>query len=304
MRKKIVLLILTFALCGINIAFPQIKVITESDNTLKKNYEDCIKKGIKSISTYRYDVDEGVLSAEMEKVSVVTVDAEKRTYTEINLTPTYSKTVSTLNEQNNVIDVSIYYSDNSLMSKVVTEYESGDRVKDKIYYLGNAFTFKADNIYSSGNIVEQDFVDSLGKTHSYSKLYYDNSARLIEEDKFNENDSLDISYKYVYDESGNCTEEITDYPQAKYLSKVIYKYDKNGNVIEKTAYGLGNKLLSKSEFKYNEDGLFSKEIGYSIDNKVTLESEFKYDGDGNKTEWRYADYIEDLEYLYKYDYVY
>jgi hypothetical protein len=65
---------------------------------------------------------------------------------------------------------------------------------------------------------------------------------------------------------------------------------------------MGDKIISKNEYIYNDKGLLVKDLLYSIDNKVASESEYKYDENGNKIEWIYRDYVEDFEYLYKYEY--
>lgn len=302
MRKNLIALVIILTIFLINITYSQIKIVYESDIQNKKIFEYYAEKNITSINIIRYDVDSGIVSTEFEKTSTVKINANNNTYTEITYLPNYSKTVITFNGQKNVTDVSIYYSNNALMSRVVTNYEPDNTIKNKVYYFGNALTFKTNNKYSSGNIVEQEYVDSLGKLSSYSKIYYDNSNRIIEEEKFNEVDSLEIVYKYAYDNAGNCIEEQINYPQANYSSKIFYKYDNKGNKIEKTVYGMGDKLISRNEYKYNDKSLLIKETAYSIDNKVTSESDYVYDDNGNKIEWRYKDYMEEFEYLYRYEY--
>lgn len=302
MRKKIILFFALFFLGMVCSVFSQLKIISESDAELKKLFEFYKEKGIQSISTIRYDVEDGKITEDKEKISQITIDATKNSYTEITYYPNYSKSVTTFNEGLNVKDISIYYSDNNLMSRVITNYESDNSIKNKIYYLGNSITFITNYFYSSGNVIKIEYVDSTEKIINSSKLFYDSSDRLIEEDKYNEFDSLEIVYQYSYDKMDNCVEEIISYPQVNHTSKTLYKYDKNGNKTEKIVYSSGDKLIMRNEYIYNDKGLLIKEIVYSIDNKITSENNYNYDEKGLKTEWRYKDYIEEFEYLYKYEY--
>jgi hypothetical protein len=290
-------ILMLFGLIGFS--YPQIKVIQESDMKIKKTFEELAEKGINSVTIYRYDVDSGVVSTEADKLSKTIINLSNNTLTEITFSPSYSKSVAKFNDSKNISELSLYYSDNSLMSKVKTEYDKDNKIKDKIYYFGNSMTFKTENVYSSGNIVKQIYMDSLGKKLNYSSMFYDNSDRLIEEDKFNSKDSIEIIYHYMYDDAGRCTEETITYPEANYMSKNEYKYNSNGNKTDAVFYGMGGKITSKSKFKYNNVGLMTEETSYSIDDNLIWKNEYKYDDKGNKLEWKYTDFIEGMDYLYK-----
>jgi hypothetical protein len=307
MKKNFVLFIVLFIFGIYNVSHSQFKIIMESDLQIKKIVENYSKKNINTVSTYRYDIDSGVVSKDFEKISLEVLDLNKNTITEINYYPNFSRTVMTFNSDNNITNISTYYSDNTLTSKVITIYETDSKVKEKIYYFGVSMTFKSKNTYSSGNIVRQDNVDSLEKNLGYSKMYYNNSGNLIEEDKFNTDDSLEIVYQFSYDNSGNCTEEVINYPSVNYPSvnytnKIIHKYNGKGIKTESTEYGIEGKLTLKSKYKYNDIGLLIEESSYSFDNKLIKKSEYKYDENGNKSEWKFVDLIEGIEYLYKYVY--
>jgi len=299
MRKIFLILVLIVTAGAFNLSYSQIKLITETDSKIKKTYENYIEKFVNTVTLYRYDIDSGEVDSESEKISKTFVDLNKNTLTDISYYPNYSKTVVAFNDSKNISDVSIYYSDNSLMSRVITKYETDGNVKHKIYYFGNSMTFKTINSYSSGNLVRQDYVDSLGKNLSYSKLYFYNSNMLIEEDKFNQADSLEIVFQYSYDNAGNCIEENVNYPGASYTSKIVNKYDDRGNKTESVMYGIGDKITSRSEYKYDDKSLMTEESTFSIDNKPVTKNEYKYDEYGKKTEWKSYDFKEDLEYLYK-----
>jgi len=302
MKKNFVLFIAFFVFGINNISNSQYKIILESDINLKKTIVNYSEKNIISVNMNRYDIDSGALNPEFEKISRRIFEIDKNIFTEIIFYPNFSRTVVTFNPSKNVTDISIYYSDNTLTSRVVTNYETGDKVQDKIYYFGSSMTFKTKNIYSSGKIVRQDNVDSLDNILNYSKLYYDDSGNLIEEDKFNANDSLDIVYQYSYDKSGNCTEEIINYPSINYTSKIVNVFNDKGNKTESTSYGIGGKITTTDKYKYNDMGLLTEESSNSFDNKIIKKSEYKYDDRGNKTEWKFKDFNDDIEYLYKYEY--
>ena len=163
MRKIFLILVLTVIAGVCNVSYSQIKLISETDLRIKKTFENYVEKSVNTVTLYRYDVDSGQVDSESEKISKTTVDLNKNTLTDISYYPNYSKSVITFNDSKNVSDVSIYYSDNSLMSRVITKYEADGSVKYKIYYFGNSMTFKTVNTYSSGNLVRQDYVDSLGR---------------------------------------------------------------------------------------------------------------------------------------------
>lgn len=299
MRKILLVALLIFVSGIFNANYSQIKLINETDLKIKKTFEDYASQSVNTATLYRYDVDSGAVSEEGEKISKTTIDLNKNTLTDISFTPNYAKTVVTFDKNKNITDASIFYSDNTLMSRVITNYETNGTVKNKIYYFGNSMTFKVNNKYSSGNLVSQDYVDSLGKKISYSKFSYDNSNNLIEEDKYNQQDSLELVYKYTYDNDGNCTEENTNFPGAGYSTKVVNKYDSKGNKIESSVYGASDKLSSKTEYKYNDGGLITEESTFSPDNKLVSKNEYKYDEQGKKIEWKSHDFNDDIEYLYK-----
>ncbi|MBI5403454.1 MAG: hypothetical protein HY959_08635 [Ignavibacteriae bacterium] len=277
----------------------QVKMMDESDLEIKKLIEGFMMKDIVSSTVYRYDIDSGVVGTEAEKISKMALDMNSRLFTVTELYPNYSKTVIKFNDNNDIYDIGIYYADNSLMSRVKTAYESDGKVKEKIYYFGNTYTFKIENKYSSGNLIRQEYTDSLGKIQNYSNLFYDNAGKVIEEDKYNSFDSLEITYSYSYDGNGNCTEELMAYPSSKIILKTVKKYDSNNRITEKMNYGAGEKISSRNIYKYNESGKLSEESIYSIDDKLTIKYEYFYDENGNKTSWKYTDALEDIEYLYK-----
>lgn len=305
MKRYFIFFTVTLIFVLTKISIPQIKVITDSDLQIKKTYENCIKNDVKEVTGTRFDIEEGKVSDESEKINKINVDLSKSEITEITFYPNYSKTVATFNEKKNVKDVSIYYANNTLMSRVITNYEFDNvNIKNKIYYFGNSMTFKTEYTYSSSSAVRLDYVDSAGKTNGHSKLFYDNANRLIEEDKYDEIGTLEIVYLYFYDKSGNCIEENISYPQANFISKIYYKYDKRGNVAEKTVFSLSDKMTSRNEYTYNDEGLLLEDVSYSIDGKVVSKSTYKYDDKGNKTEWRYTDFTDEIDYLYRYEYSY
>jgi hypothetical protein len=277
----------------------QVKMTKESDLEIKKIIEEFIAKDIISSTLYRFDVDSGVVGTEVEKIRKTVIDKNKNILSIISFYPNYSRTVVSFDNNNDLTDITIYYQDNSVMSQIKTIYENDRKIKEKIYYFGNSFTFKVSNFYSSGNIIKQEFTDSLGKRLSYSKLFYDNSGNLIEEDKYNTMDSIEIVYSYLYDGKGNCTEELIKYPSSNITSKTVNKYDSDNKLVEKINYGIGDKVSSRNVYKYDASGKMIEDFIYSIDDKLTIKNEYSYDENGNKSVWIYNDFNEDANFIYK-----
>jgi hypothetical protein len=297
---KIKLVVLIIILTGFfGSAFSQIKLMEESDLEIKKRIEEFIVKDIVSATTYRYDVDSGVVGTEPEKISKNVIDLNNRIFTMLTFYPNYSRTIISFNEKNDITDIVIYYSDNSVMSRIKTNYGKDMNVEEKIYYFGNSYTFKIKNIRKSGNIISQEYLDSLGKKLNYSKLFYDNQGRLIQEDKYNFFDSLEISYSYLYDENGNNIEESVTYPSSNIISRTTKKYNSENRVTEKIYYSNGSKISSRNVLEYDEKGRLKGDYSYAIDDKPVNLIEFIYDEKGLITQWKFSDRQEDIEYLYK-----
>jgi hypothetical protein len=295
-RPAIVLIIL---LGFFGTASSQVKMMDESDLEMKKLIEGYIAKDIVSSTLYRFDVDSGVVATEPEKISKTVLDMNNKIMSLISFYPNYSRTIVSFNDINDITDITIYYQDNSIMSRIKTKYETNSKVKEKIYYFGSSFTFKVNNIYSSGNLIMQEYVDSLGKKLSYSKLFYDNSGNLIEEDKYNVMDSIEIIYSYLYDGIGNCTEELITYPSSNIISKTVKKYNPENRLAEIVNYGIGDKITSRNVYKYNESGKMTEDFLYSLDDKLAITNTYTYDENGNKSVWIYNDLNEDANYIYK-----
>ena len=293
------LLVITIMLGVFGTVSSQIKMMQESDLEIKKIIEGFIAKDIISSTLYRFDIDSGVVGTEPEKIRKTVIDKNKSILSIISFYPNYSRTVVNFDNNNDLTDVTIYYQDNSIMSRIKTVYESDKKIKEKIYYFGNSFTFKVSNFYSSGNTIKQEYTDSLGKKLSYSKLFYNNSGNLIEEDKYNILDSLEIVYSYSYDGKGNCTEELIKYPSSNITSKTINKYDSDNKPVEKINYGIGDKVSARNVYRYDASGKIIEDFIYSIDDKLTIKNEYSYDENGNKSVWIYNDINEDANYIYK-----
>jgi len=298
MKHKLAIIILLVT-GFFSVSNAQIKLMEESDLEIKKRIEEFIVKDIISATTYRYDIDSGVVGTEPEKISKNVIDLNNRIFTMLTFYPNYSRTIISFNEKNDITDIVIYYSDNSVMSRIKTKYGKDMKVEDKIYYFGNSYTFRIKNIWKSGNIVSQEYLDSLGKKLNYSKMFYDNQGRLIQEDKYNFFDSLEISYAYQYDENGNNTEETITYPSSNIVSKTTKKYNSENKVTEKIYYSNGSKVTSRNVLNYDEKGRLKGDYSYSIDNKPVNLIEYTYDEKGLISEWKISDLQEDIEYLYK-----
>jgi len=297
---KIRITVLLIALLGIlGNVYSQVKMMDESDREIKKTIEEFIMKDILSSTVYRYDIDSGAVGTEAEKISKTVIDLSNRILSIITFYPNYSRTVVSFNESNDITDIIIYYADNSVMSRIKTNYDKNRKVSEKIYYFGSSYTFRIKNNYTSGKVSGQEYLDSAGKKLSYSKIFYDNADRLIEEDKYNQYDSLEITYSYLYDDRGNCTEEMITYPVSKIISKTEFKYNADNRVTEKISYGTGNKVTSRNILKYGDNGKLSEDSMYGIDEKLMNKMNFKYDENGNKAVWKYSDLNDEIEYLYR-----
>ena len=110
---------------------------------------------------------------------------------------------------------------------------------------------------------------------------FDKNGLLLAENRFNNEDIINISYIYDYNELGKLIEETTAEAGKFQLGREEYKYDKNGRKSHKTIYDDRDSLKHTIIYSYDSLGNLSAEKTYNKIIGITKEIHYKYDERGN-----------------------
>ena len=128
-------------------------------------------------------------------------------------------------------------------------------------------------------------VDVFGEIKKTTLIYkhvnlYNLNSKIIETNRYNENDVLTYKDIYKYDDNGNLIESNLYKPDGSLDCKVIYKYDEKGVVTGNSWYYNTGKLGSITLFKYNVNEKVIVEEYYKADGSLLYTTTHKYNDKG------------------------
>lgn len=273
MKKLFLLLLLSFI--TITIANSQIKMMMNSEaeefekiNLLKNN-------NFKKISIYKFEIDE----VEWQQDSMLFVqreyDAAGNTYTEINYSPSFSKTIVKYSSSNKISSRENYDNAQKLTGKNIYFYnDDGKLIKREMYFgLDKAFdeVFEYDN---QGYITTLKYLLNDGTIFNYSTFTTDNSGNITEEIKYNSKGDIEYKYEYTYGNNSLCNEERIILPDNS-IQKINYTYDKGGYITEKITKDDKEKIISSYKVLRDKSGNKTEEYFENPTSKISNTFEYK-----------------------------
>ena len=121
-----------------------------------------------------------------------------------------------------------------------------------------------------------------GKPIKHIDYIFDRKGFLLVENKYNDEDILDISSIYDYDEHGRIIEETLAEGGKYQLGRQEYEYNKNGKQSKLTVYDNKDSLKNRIFYNYDSLGNLSSEKAYNKIGGIIKEIYYQYDERGNQ----------------------
>ena len=290
--KNIFLTIILVMSLGVSHA--QIKMMIDTEKNERDKIDGFMSTGYSQIIVTRVDTDEIELQQDSTKVMFIVMDNDKNTYTELNYSPQYSKTVIKLD--NNISSREIFNEKEQLAGKTLYYYDQGNLVKRELYF-GDMKAFDEIYEYENGRLAKMKYVMSDAALVSYSTFSFDKSNNLLGEMKYNASDELEYNYEYTYDKKSRLTEERI-FMGKDNVTVTNYSYNSGGKLTEKLT---GSKGKQTSNIKYSYQGNnLSEEIYDTPELKTKKTYTYK---DGLLSQIKFEDITETSSYIWVYDYI-
>ena len=291
--KKLFLVIL---LCiSFGVAHSQIKIMIETEKNEREKIDAFMSSGYSNIVVTRIDTDESDGSQDSSKAMSIVVDKDNNTYTEINYSPQFSKTVIKLD--NNIISREIFNDKDQIAGKTLYFYNDIGRLAKRELYFGDLKAFDEIYEYNGRKLTKMKYVMTDGTLVSYSLFVFDKSDNLLKETKYNSEDQVDYVYEYSYGKKSRLTEEKITFGSDN-VTITTYSYGSDGNLKEKLTTAKG-KQTSFIKYSYKDNNL-TEEIYDTPEMKTT--KTYTYNN-GLLSRIKVTDQVEKSTYELVYEYV-
>lgn len=291
MKNLFLALILALSL---GVSHAQIKMMIDTEKIERDKIDGFISSGYSKIIVTRIDTDEIEWQQDSTKVMSIVIDKDNNTYTELNYTPQFSKTVIKLD--NNISSREIFNEKEQLSGKTLYYYEQGSLVKRELYF-GDMKAFDEIYEYENGRLAKMKYIMSDGTLVSYSTFTFDKSNNLLGEMKYNASDELEYNYEYTYDKKSRLTEERILMGKEN-VTVSNYSYNSSGKLTEILSTSKGKQT---SNIKYSYEGNNLSEETYETPDLKTKKT-YTYN-DGLLSQIKFEDITETNSYIWVYEYV-
>lgn len=279
---------------SLGVSHAQIKMMIDTEKTERDKIDGFMSSGYSKIIVTRIDTDEIEWQQDSTKVMSIVIDKDNNTYTELNYTPQFSKTVIKLD--NNISSREIFNDKDQLSGKTLYYYEQGSLVKRELYF-GDMKAFDEIYEYENGRLAKMKYIMSDGTLVSYSTFTFDKSNNLLGEMKYNASDELEYNYEYTYDKKSRLTEERILMGKEN-VTVANYSYNSSGKLTEILSTSKG-KQTSNIKYSYEGNNL-SEEIYDTPELKTKKTYTYK---DGLLSQIKFEDITETNSYFWVYEYV-
>lgn len=282
-------------LISFSISNAQIKMMIDTEKSEREKIDGFMGSGYSKVVVTRIDTDEIEWQQDSSKVMSIVINKENNTYTEINYSPLYSKTVIKLD--NNIVSREIFNDKDQIAGKTLYFYNDEGFLLKRELYFGDMKAFDEIYEYESGKLGKMKYVMSDGTLISYSTFKFDRSNNLLEEIKYNADGQADYNYEYSYDKKSRLTQEKILIGNDN-ITLTNYSYNNSGILIEKLT---SSKEKQTSDIKYSYDGSnLIQEIYDTPELKTKKTYTYK---DGLISQIKFDDIIETNSYIWVYEYI-
>ena len=285
-----IILIISFSVSN-----AQIKMMIDTEKNEREKIDRFMSSGYSKIVVTRIDTDEIEWQQDSSKVMSVNIDKGNNTYTEINYSQPYSKTVIKLD--NSIVSREIYNEKGQIAGKALYYYnDAGDLAKRELYF-GDMKAFDEIYEYEGGKLIKMKYVMSDGTLVSYSTFKFDNTNNLLEEIKYNADDHAEYTYEYSYDKKSRLKQERILIGKDN-VTVTDYSYNNNNKLTEILTT---SKEKQTSDIKYTYQGVNISEEIYDTPELKTKKS-YSYN-DGLLSQIKFVDITETNSYIWVYEYI-
>jgi YD repeat-containing protein len=279
---------------SLGVSHAQIKMMIDTEKIERDKIDGFISSGYSKIIVTRIDTDEIEWQQDSTKVMSIVIDKDNNTYTELNYTPQFSKTVIKLD--NIISSREIFNEKEQIAGKTLYYYEQGSLVKRELYF-GDMKAFDEIYEYENGRLAKMKYIMSDGTLVSYSTFTFDKSNNLLGEMKYNASDELEYNYEYTYDKKSRLSEERILMGKEN-VTVTNYSYNSSGKLTEILSTSKG-KQTSNVKYSYEGNNL-SEETYETPDLKTKKTYTYNY---GLLSQIKFEDITETNSYIWVYEYV-
>jgi len=270
MKKILISLLILFSAAALN---AQIKMMIESELSELRKINNMRENNLERIMVYTVESDQIDFVMDSSLTIEMLFNTAENTFTEINYTPQYSKTVIKLLGDNNISIREMFGENGGLTGKVVYKYTGSGLLESREMYFGAVKTL--DEIYEYDNNVlsKMKYISADRTLLSYTVYSTDKRGNITEEVKYNAKNGIEFKYEYIYDASGRCIEERIILSENSFTT-ITYSYDAGRNITEKLTKDNNGKIIGFNKYSYL-NGILAEEINDSKDSKVRKTYEYR-----------------------------
>lgn len=166
--------------------------------------------------------------------------------------------------------IKVFKKDVILKSPVSTNAEEVRRIYSKIFY------------NQTGKIIREEKYNNEEEFEQILEFKYDEKGRLIEELMFEDEETVLEKKTFDYDEKGRLSKEFLHYHDGTY-DVVHYEYNENDDIVSKKKVDSDNEPEESEFFTYEGKNMVMQKC-YDGDNELINEANLKYDKSGNLIE--------------------
>jgi len=144
----------------------------------------------------------------------------------------------TKDSKGNILEFYHLFADGKLRYKISYKYNrKGKVIEEKVFDHENILNSTTKYEYKHGNCYQDANYDRYNRLQYFSKYDYDKKDRLINQQLYNSDSSLNTRGTYSYNDNNEIIKQITSVPNVGDITYTYtYKYDKNKNWIEKITF--------------------------------------------------------------------
>lgn len=176
----------------------------------------------------------------------------------------------------------VYSYDNNGMKTHEVGYNSDNEVFNKGVYK-----------YENGNIIDESRYDENNSLFGKFIFHYDSSGAITKEIRYDEAGVLKNTFIYTYNQKKEKTEEKNYLADGTFAFRNTFKYDDKGILIEGCSYHK-DEISSKTSYKYDEKNNIIEEIKYNEKGDMKLKLNYKYEYDNVHNWIKKIKYVNDV----------
>lgn len=174
---------------------------------------------------------------------------------------------ATYNDKGNIKEAYRVYEGKNI-EKILYTYDNTGLLIEEKWFLNDVLFHKKLYIHDYVNhTVEKKLIDQHGNTTATEIATYNTEGILMEESKYNYQDSLKGKTICMYNEKEQLTEELSYGENNEFEGKIVFTYDEKGNIKEEKWYDYNNYLTTNitNTYTFDAKGNWIEKIEYDTE---------------------------------------